>query len=160
LPKDRGALIRQAGLAIRMHQNAVDQVDEAASAYMEINRTDGRCLDILERTGRMTAGELALDSGLSTGAITAVIDRLEKAGYVCRLRDDRDRRRVLVELTEEAHRRVAEVYGPIAEQGLATLGACSDEQLILIRDFMNEGREFLSGYAASLREKKGWVADR
>ncbi len=150
----RGRLIRQVGLALRMHQNAVDQVDETASEYMEINRTDGRCLDILERTGRMTAGKLALASGLSTGAITAVIDRLEKAGYVCRLRDDHDRRRVLVELTEEARHRVAEVYGPLAEQGGATLRSYSDEQLILIRDFMNESRELLTRYAATIRQKK------
>ncbi len=100
------------------------------------------------------AGELAGESGLSTGAITAVIDRLERAGYVCRLRDDRDRRRVLVELTDEGRRRVVEVYRPIAEQGSAMLSAYSDEQLILIRDFMDTGREFLTRYAFTVRQKK------
>ena len=150
----RGELIRQVGLAVRMHQNAVDQVDEAAFAFMGINRTDGRCLDILDRTGRVTAGELAAESGLSTGAITAVIDRLERAGYVVRLRDDRDRRRVLIELTDEARRLVAEVYRPVAEQGGAVLSAYSDEQLVLIRDFMDKGREFLTRHAATVRQKK------
>ena len=68
--------------AIRVSQNASDVMDEAFGALLGINRTDGRCLDIVQRLGQITAGELAHESGLTTGAVTAVIDRLEQAGYL------------------------------------------------------------------------------
>ena len=59
----------------------------------------------------MTAGELDRESELSTGAITTLLDRLERAGYVRRVRDDVDRRRILVELTDEARHRAWEIWG-------------------------------------------------
>jgi DNA-binding MarR family transcriptional regulator len=148
----RGPLLDEVGLAIRMHQNAVDEVDEAAIRYLGVNRTDLRCLDIIERRGRVTAGELAGESGLTTGAITTVLDRLAEAGYVRRVRDKADRRRVLVEPTDEARRRSAEIYGPIAEEGTRQLDTYTDEELVLIRDFMRAGRELLTAHAARVRE--------
>ncbi|HZD79103.1 MAG TPA: MarR family transcriptional regulator, partial [Actinomycetota bacterium] len=66
----------------RAAQTASDVLDEAAVGVMGINRTDGRCLEIMERSGGLTAGRLASESGLTTGAVTAVLDRLEQAGYV------------------------------------------------------------------------------
>lgn len=88
--------------AIRVSQNAAEAMDEAFAALLGINRTDQRCLDIVQRLGQITAGELASHSGLTTGAVTNVIDRLERAGYFRRVRDPSDRRKVLVELTETA----------------------------------------------------------
>ena len=64
-----------------------------------LNRTDTRCLDIIERLDGVSAGRLASEAGLSTGAVTTVLDRLERAGYARRVPDPGDRRRVLVELT-------------------------------------------------------------
>ena len=69
--------------------------------------------------------------------------RLERAGYVRRVRDDVDRRRVLVELTDEARRRSWEIWGPIAEASTARLGRHSNEELLFIRDFLSSSREFL-----------------
>ncbi len=67
---------------------------------MGLSTTDEKCLDLALRSdGPITAGRLAELSGLSTGAVTGVIDRLEKAGYVRRVRDPHDRRKVLVEVT-------------------------------------------------------------
>ena len=126
-----------------MHQNAQDAFDEAACERLGINRSDGRALDIIDRHARMTAGELAKESGLSTGAITTLLDRLERAGYVRRVRDDVDRRRVLVELTDEARRRAWEIWGPIAEAGMGGLARYSNEELLFIRDFLRYSREFL-----------------
>jgi DNA-binding MarR family transcriptional regulator len=99
------------GLEIRRHQNTQDRFDEVACEYLGINRSDGRALDILDQHGRLTAGRLAAESGLSSGAITTLLDRLERAGYVRRLRDEGDRRRVLVELTDLAHERASEIWG-------------------------------------------------
>ena len=85
--------------AVREEQVANEIVDEHVAEFLGINRTDGRCLDIVERHGRMTAGALAEESGLTTGAVTALVDRLERAGYLQRARDTADRRKVFIELT-------------------------------------------------------------
>ena len=141
--QEREALIEELGVEVRTYQNAQDAFDEAATERLGINRSDGRALDIIDRHGKITAGELAKESGLSTGAITTLLDRLERAGYVRRVRDDADRRRVLVELTDEARRRAWEIWGPIAEASTSRLGRYSNEELIFIRDFLRSSREFL-----------------
>src|SRR6516164_9446091 len=69
---------------------------QAIADRLGMNVTDHKCADILLRAGPITAGELAQRTGLTTGAITGVIDRLEKAGFVRRVRDPGDRRRVVV----------------------------------------------------------------
>jgi DNA-binding MarR family transcriptional regulator len=143
----RQKLIDELLEAVRIHQNGVEAVDEAAADYMGLNRTDTRCLDIIERRGGVTAGGLAAETGLTSGAITAVLDRLENTGLVQRVRDGADRRKVMVALTEKAHRLAWDCYGPIAEGGTAMLEGYSDEQLTLIRDFMRAGYELLMQHA-------------
>jgi DNA-binding MarR family transcriptional regulator len=151
----RARLIHEAGLAIRAQQNAVDQMDEAAAALLGINRTDARAVDILDQRGPMTAGELAQAMGLSTGAVTTVLDRLDRAGFARRVRDDRDRRKVVAEITEEARRRAWEIYGPVAERGYQELSRLTDRQLTALRDLLNGGTEFLIEHAARVREMAG-----
>ena len=73
--------------AVRASQAATDLFDETMCHFLGINRTDGRCLDVIDRHTKVSAGQLANESGLTTGAVTAVIDRLETAGYVRRIRD-------------------------------------------------------------------------
>ena len=80
----------------RVIRAANDIADQAVADYLGINRTDARCLDIIERLGGVTAGRLARESGLSTGAVTTVLDRLERSGLARRTSDPGDRRRVLV----------------------------------------------------------------
>lgn len=70
---------------------------QAVGEKVGLHVTDLRCLDLLLSAGPVTAGRIAEWTGLSTGSVTAVIDRLERAGYVRRARDPHDRRRVLVE---------------------------------------------------------------
>jgi DNA-binding MarR family transcriptional regulator len=136
-------LIGEVAGEVRRHQNAQDAFDDVAAAFMGINRTDLRCMDIVDRGGQVTAGALARESGLSSGAVTTVIDRLEEAGYVRRVRDTADRRRVLVELTDKARRRAAEVWGPIAQEAWGTFAAYDEEQLRFILGFMRDAVEFL-----------------
>src|SRR4051794_7437521 len=97
--------------AVRNAQAAVDRTDELAAQLLGINRTDLRCLDVLQRAGApLSAGELADELLVTTGAITALIDRLERAGYIRRVTDPNDRRRVLVELQPEAKTRAMQIY--------------------------------------------------
>jgi DNA-binding MarR family transcriptional regulator len=99
----------------------------------------------------MTAGALGRASGLSSGAVTTLIDRLERAGYVRRVRDTEDRRRVLVAMTDEARRRAAEVWGPIAAEAGDLVGAYDDAQLALLRDFTRAARESLERHRERVR---------
>ena len=70
---------------------------QAIADRLGMNVTDHKCAGILARSGPITAGELARLTGLTTGAITGVVDRLERAGFVRRARDSSDRRRVIIE---------------------------------------------------------------
>src|SRR3569832_1398193 len=75
---------------------------QAVADYAGISSSDLECLDFLNLEGRATAGRLAEVTGLTTGAITGVVDRLEKAGYVRRERDDHDRRKVFIATIPES----------------------------------------------------------
>jgi DNA-binding MarR family transcriptional regulator len=138
----RPELIAQTTAEVRQQQIAYDRFHDAVAAYLGINRTDLRCLDILDLAGRQTAGELATAMGMSTGAVTAMLDRLEKTGYVRRLRDPADRRRVLVEPSELAAERGGEVYRPFEEQTVPMFARFTDEQIAVVRDFLRIGNDF------------------
>jgi DNA-binding MarR family transcriptional regulator len=152
--EDRERLHAELSNEVRASQRATDVVDELVCQLLGINRTDARCLDILDQHGSMSAGDLAQESRLTTGAITAVIDRLERAGYARRVPDPADRRRVLVELTPKAYEASTELmvepmtalYTPIAER-------YSEADLRLILDFTRESRELQERHAEWLRER-------
>lgn len=128
-------------------------MDAAAAQFFGIHRTDLSLLDVLQLGGRMTAGELAKRGHLSPGAVTAALDRLERAGYVRRVRDEVDRRRVFVEVTDEMLDRAAQVYGPLAALSEELLGGLSDDQLRAMIDVMTRGAEMQLERAAALREE-------
>src|SRR5215468_8568266 len=117
--------------AMRALQRAVDRYDELVASHLGINRSDLRCLDLLHEAGTMSAGQLAAGSGLTSGATTRMLDRLERAGYLRRLSDSGDRRRVLVELTPRARKLAAELYGSV-EATAAGLRRYRPDQLALL----------------------------
>jgi DNA-binding MarR family transcriptional regulator len=133
--EDRRALIEAVGAAMRGYQRATDALDDAIAERFGINRTDLRHLDLLYE-GPLSAGQLSERSGLSPAAMTTLIDRLERKGYVRRVRDANDRRRVFVELTDQAKKAAWEMYGPVAKEGQQLLAEYTDEQLEMMRDFL------------------------
>jgi DNA-binding MarR family transcriptional regulator len=139
----------------RSSQVASDQLDDISAAAMGINRTDSRCLDIVDYAGPITAGDLAKQSGLTTGAVTAVLDRLEEAGYVRRTRDTADRRRVMIEITDEARDRAMEFYGPLAQAAMKNMDGFTLAQLTVMRNFMRKGREIQEAQLERLRAGEG-----
>jgi DNA-binding MarR family transcriptional regulator len=147
----RRALFAALSLEFRKHQNATDALDDVAVAILGINRTDGRCLDIIQQNGAMTAGQLAEATGLSPGAITTILDRMEEAGYLQRIRGQEDRRKIMVELTPEATRRTWEIWGPIARWSENELAKYSESELRFVLEFLRRGRTFIEEYAAKLR---------
>lgn len=147
----RRALFAALSLEFRKQQNATDALDDVAVAILGINRTDGRCLDIIQQNGAMTAGQLAEATGLSPGAITTILDRMEEAGYLQRVRGQEDRRKIMVALTPEAARRTWEIWGPIARWSENELTKYSESELRLVLEFLRRGRSFIEEYAAKLR---------
>jgi DNA-binding MarR family transcriptional regulator len=141
----------QIGTEVQEFQNATDVLDDAAAQLLGLNRTDQRCLGVLFVRGAMTAGKLADAAALSPGAMTAVLDRLERAGYVRRVREKEDRRRILVEVTSEARRRAEELYGPIAADGFERMREASTDDLRTILDFLRDARELQDKHAARIR---------
>jgi DNA-binding MarR family transcriptional regulator len=105
--------------ALRAFLSASDAFDEVLGNVLGLNPTDVRCVDLLDQYGTMTAGALAEVAGLSTGAVTFLLDRLERAGFVRRVRDLEDRRRVLVELLPQARTLISELHAGL-RQGLRT----------------------------------------
>jgi DNA-binding MarR family transcriptional regulator len=144
----RPELIAEMVAEVRQQQIAYDRFHDAVAAYLGVNRTDLRCLDILDLAGRRTAGELAAEMGMSTGAVTALLDRVEKAGYVRRVRDPGDRRRVLAELTEQARQRGWEIYQPFTELTGPAFARFTAEQLATVRDFLQVGNAFYAEQTA------------
>ncbi|MCB9993277.1 MAG: MarR family transcriptional regulator [Hyphomicrobiaceae bacterium] len=134
--REKTRIFDQLIAAIRISQNASDMMDEAHAALLGINRTDGRCLDIIHRSGRITAGELAIESGLTTGAVTSVIDRLESAGYARRTRSESDRRKVYVEVTELTGTLATLIYGQLGEIGADGMRAMPEEDMVLVARFL------------------------
>ena len=131
----RDELIQEFIAAIRASQTATDKFDHSVADYVGLDRTAYRCLDILDQEGPMTAGRLAERARLSPGAMTALLDRLEKRGFARRTRDTKDRRRVLVEVTPELRQMAAELYGT-PDQGADALAAYTNEQLEFLVGFL------------------------
>ena len=149
---ERQRLYLELGGEVRANQRATDVVDDLVCQLLGVNRTDARCLDILDEHGRMSAGALAEASRLTTGAITAVIDRLERAGYARRVPDPSDRRRVLVEPTEKAYEASMELMvAPMGELTKPMASRYTDEQLKQFVEFTREGREIQERHAEWLR---------
>jgi DNA-binding MarR family transcriptional regulator len=151
---ERLQLYAELGNEVRANQRATDVVDDVVCELLGVNRTDARCLDILEQDGSMSAGDLAQASRLSTGAITAVIDRLERAGYARRVSDPSDRRRVLVEATDKAFETANELMAePMRRLYTPLANRYSGDDLRLILDFTRRGRELQEEHAEWLRER-------
>ena len=127
--------------AIRSNQVANDMFDDCLARFMGINRTDARCMDIIDRHERVTAGQLASDSGLTTGAVTVVIDRLEAAVYVARQRDLDDRRKVWISITPLAGELTNRLFGHFQLVGPAMLARFTQDQLAAIIEFLEVGSQ-------------------
>jgi DNA-binding MarR family transcriptional regulator len=124
----------------------------AISSRLGINSSDLECLDIVNLGGAVTAGQLASATGLSTGAITGVIDRLVKAGYVRRRRDVKDRRRVIIEPMAGVERKIAPMFASLSEAMARLWSTYSDTDLELVRKWVAESYPVMVEETAKLRE--------
>jgi DNA-binding MarR family transcriptional regulator len=138
----RQELIGRLIAAYRANTSQEGAFDALAAAKLGISPSDLRCLDLVQASGGMTAGELANASGLTTGAVTAVIDRLERAGYMRRVRDGVDRRKVNVEVTPRHYEEAGKIWAPLMEDWLKTLSArFTAQELRTITEFLESATE-------------------
>jgi DNA-binding MarR family transcriptional regulator len=126
-------------------RQAADRLDEAVAMLYALNRTDLRCLGIIYERGRVTPGELAEETGLTPGAITTALDRLEKSGFANRVADPEDRRRVLVLSTMAAREVGARLYGEVQVASERLLEPRTTEELTAIRDYLQGTRRVYEG---------------
>ena len=145
--------------ACRAFVSAVDVVNQMIAERMGVNRTDHRVLEILNRRGAMTAGDLAHAAHLTTGAVTTVVDRLEGVDFVRRVRDTEDRRRVLIERTLESTRTAMRYYQPFMSATFDSMTKYSVEELEVVRDFMFGAAELSEEYARRLAAADGASSD-
>ena len=121
--------------------------------HLGISSTDLECLDILDLHGPLTAGRLAELTGLASGSVTALVDRMEKVGWVRRAQDPRDRRRVIIHLVPERVREVFPHFAPLARAMAALFARYGDDELALILDFTARSNQVLSEENTRLRGK-------
>src|SRR5271169_2597023 len=144
------ALPAQVTGSLRALSTEIDRLDQAAAERYGLNRTDMRALDIVGRAGPLAPTDLARQLGFTTGGVTTVLDRLERAGYIRRRPGSGDRRRLLIEVTEATAARDAEVFGGLIRQTSDLLTTYTDDQLLVIHDFLTAIRELTAAYADAL----------
>jgi DNA-binding MarR family transcriptional regulator len=125
---------------------------QAIATIAGVSVTDLKCLDYVERTGDVTAGDLARLTGLTTGAITAAIDRLEKAGLARRERSEVDRRKVFIRLSNSpAMARIAPFYEALGRESAEVVARYSTAQLETIKDFCERCIEIMRRQTEAIR---------
>jgi DNA-binding MarR family transcriptional regulator len=137
----RSELGQQLRNEIMGYLGAASDFDERLAKKLKLGRSDMRCLVLLARDGPLTAGHLAEESGLTTGAMTFILDRLETAGMVTRRRDTEDRRRVWVEIVPAAQERLQCLQQPVADEMRQVAQRFKAEELTIVRDFMRQAKE-------------------
>ena len=116
-----------------------------------MHSTDIETMDLLNVLGPMTAGRLSQMTGLSSGATTRLIDRLVRAGFVRRVADAADRRRVRIEPLDENLQEIGEMYAPLANALGRTWASFTDEELAIILRFVRESNAVVASENARLR---------
>jgi DNA-binding MarR family transcriptional regulator len=146
LSRKRNALIVRVGMELGRELSTVSVfLHQAIASKIGLNVTDTRCFELMSRYSDepLTAGHLARATGLTTGAVTGILDRLEKAGLVERFRDPSDRRKVFVRPCPEALERVGRLYESLAAASLKLASSYSTKDLELIRDYLEGSLQIL-----------------
>lgn len=134
----REELIAQLDQACRNNGNINVLLVQAIAQHIGLSASEFECCSYIQDHGPFTAGELAKKCRITTGGMTGMIDRLERAGFVKRTPDPNDRRRVLVSSVknEKAIKKVMKLYQPLADSFIQAVSSYSSEELAIIVSFM------------------------
>jgi DNA-binding MarR family transcriptional regulator len=149
--EERDRLVAELVRETRLLARQLVRFYDAVADQLGLHATDLACLGTLRDRRRATAGELATELGLTTGAVTRMIDRLHKGGFVRRQSDPSDGRRVIVELLPEAESSVVGLFAGQAAQITESSADLTDAQLRFLLDFVRERTDGARGEADRLR---------
>lgn len=151
-PGDRTELLRALDDQMRKTSALSVMLSQTVAERVGLNPTDMEAMDLLFLNGAMTAGRLAELTGLTTGAITGIVDRLEDAGHVLRMPDEHDRRRVIIQpQPERAMREIGPLYEPLAERMQELYADYTDAEIATMLDFMTRACDICANHIATLR---------
>jgi DNA-binding MarR family transcriptional regulator len=156
--KSRAALMQELEHAVRKSSALGVIFGQTVANAVGISSSDLECLDFLNIEGRVTAGRLAELTGLTTGAITGLVDRMQKAGLVRRERDEEDRRKVYIAIVPEALGKIASYYAPLQKAVTKNWEGYSDAELKLLLRFMTQGYDTMLGVLDDLKAKQAMPA--
>jgi DNA-binding MarR family transcriptional regulator len=141
--KERHELLRRMWELGREMSTQTVFLHQAIAQSAGLNATDTKCIDLILRceNEHVTAGWLSQQSGLTTGAITHILDRLEKRRYIRRVRDTHDRRRVFIVVNRASLKPLEPKYEAIGNAYMAMLEHFSDADLQLICDYLEKTSE-------------------
>jgi DNA-binding MarR family transcriptional regulator len=139
------------GQLMRRHITAAVLFHHAIAERLGLGPTDHKCLDLLRERGAMTGSDLCAITGLTSGAITGVVARLEGAGYLRRVADANDRRRQILSPAPGRTRDLQDAVGPIRKDLTAALEDFDASQLSAIGDFLTRSTDLIYRHAALLR---------
>ena len=122
--------------------------NQAVAARVGLGASDAQVLSLLTVNGPMTPSQIASLTGLTTGSVTALLDRLERGDYVRRERDTKDRRKILIVPQEEGRQRLAEHYVGYGEHMQRVLSRLTPQELLTIAEFLDAMTDVDAGYIA------------
>lgn len=139
---------------LRALDRSLDLLDEGVARSFGITRSDLRAMELVSGDGRLTAGQLAEGLGVTTGAITGLIDRMERMGYFRREDDPRDRRKVHVVLTPKAKTRERQAFERLERDTGKMLSSYRAAELALIADFLRRTRAIVDQVSTPSRSTR------
>lgn len=142
-PIVRSEFIPSLIMEFRKFSTSIVLFNEGLASNLHLNATDLRCRELLSHTGPITAGKLSKLTHLTTGAITGVIDRLEKVNLVERIQDPNDRRRVIIQPVYDRDDELAELFKPLSDSLSNIFNQYDDKELTLLFKFWNDINELI-----------------
>jgi len=154
-PTTRSDLLAEVMRAARRNSTLTVMFHGAIAEKFGLIATDMKAMEVLDRLGALTAGDIAKHTGLAPASVTDLVDRLEARGFVRRVRDRADRRRVIVELDPKSASRVGGVYDALGRAAARLFASYSSDQLAVVADFLGRGTDMVLAQLQKLTRENG-----
>jgi DNA-binding MarR family transcriptional regulator len=154
-PPARSHLLQTLARVGREHSDATVLFHAAVAERLDLHPTDEKALSVLQRLGPLSAGDLARRTGLATASVTNLVDRLERKGFVRRVRDPRDRRRIVVEARPDRVEEAARLFQSTGSSLARLHHRYSVADLVVIADFLARNAARLRAETARLTGETG-----
>jgi DNA-binding MarR family transcriptional regulator len=136
---------------LRNNSTATIMFHQAIGTKLRLNPTDHKCLDVISKNHPITAGRLSDLTGLTTGAITGVLDRLEKVGYIVRVKDLQDMRRVIIHInSEKAEQDISPLFHAFGTELRQILSKYDEKEIQNILDFIRQCNGLLKDFTENM----------